>query len=286
MAHKATHAIEPSYLVWNDFQADKNRALVDDALPTTHSIWAPVETPSQAIEMFDVITYQKGCAVMRMLENFLGEERFMAGLRTYMKAFAYQNAAGADLWRHLEGASGQPVGALMRSWVEQPGFPIVTFSEESAPDGGAVLKMEQHRFYSSPKASSAPSEQTWSVPVVTRFEDATGVKEHRFILDKKEQREKLPATGAVKWVCANADEDRVLSREPGRKGARRYPGLWSREAHRRRADGLHRGSVGARTKRDEHDHPLHPGARSVLGDAAITTSCDRSPIGSARSIFF
>jgi puromycin-sensitive aminopeptidase len=207
MAHKATHAIEPSYLVWNDFQADKNRALVDDALPTTHSIWAPVKTPSEAIEMFDVITYQKGCAVMRMLENFLGEQRFMAGLRTYMKAFAFSNAAGGDLWRQLETASGQPVGALMRSWVEQPGFPIITFStEESGPGGPTALRLEQRRFYSSPKASTEASGQRWSVPIVVRFEDDTAIKEHRFILDEREAREELPAQGAVKWVCANADE--------------------------------------------------------------------------------
>jgi aminopeptidase N len=64
------HDRRPSYLVWNDFQADKNRALIDDALPTTHPIWTDVEDArAKRIEMFDVITYQKGCAVMRMLEQ-------------------------------------------------------------------------------------------------------------------------------------------------------------------------------------------------------------------------
>jgi puromycin-sensitive aminopeptidase len=203
MAHKATHAIEPTYLVWNDFQADKNRALVDDALPTTHPIWSPVKTPSEAIEMFDVITYQKGCAVMRMLENFLGETKFEDGLRTYMKAFAFQNAAGGDLWRHLEAASGLPVGALMRSWVEQPGFPVVDVAFD-----GSKLMLAQRRFSSSPKTtqSGEHDQQIWSVPMVVRFEDDAGTKEHRFILDQKEKTEMLPATGAVRWLAANAEE--------------------------------------------------------------------------------
>lgn len=206
MAHKSTHAIEPSYLVWNDFQADKNRALVDDALATTHPIWAPVETPSQAIEMFDVITYQKGCAVMRMLENFLGEDPFASGIRLYMKKFAYANAAGEDLWQHLTLASGQPVGPLMRSWVEQPGFPIVDVEKGDRPGGGTELVLEQRRFFSSPRASREPCDQLWSIPIVARFEDVRGLKEHRFILDQKSQREPLPAEGVVKWCCANADE--------------------------------------------------------------------------------
>jgi hypothetical protein len=110
MAHKATHAIEPTYLVWNDFQQDKNRALVDDALPTTHPIWSPVATPSEAIEMFDVITYQKGCAVMRMLENFLGEERFEAGLGrgSVETSRGRLGLAGRRADEELGGAAGLP----------------------------------------------------------------------------------------------------------------------------------------------------------------------------------
>ena len=198
-AHKATHAAAPAYLVWNDFQSDKNRALVDDALPTTHPIYAPVATPGEALEMFDVITYQKGCAVMRMLEHFLGEAPFRTGLRTYMRAFAGKNATGADLWRHLEEASGQPVGALMRSWVEQAGFPMVTVALEQ---GG--LRLQQRRFFSSPAAT--PEDQTWNVPMVVRYEDDLGMREHRFILDRAEALEPLPAEGKVRWCYANSDE--------------------------------------------------------------------------------
>jgi puromycin-sensitive aminopeptidase len=101
MAHRATAAVAPSYEVWADFIEDKSRVLFDDALRSTHAIWTPVQTPEEAIEMFDSITYQKGCAVMRQLENFLGEAPFRDGLRAYMKKFAYGNALGADLWQAL-----------------------------------------------------------------------------------------------------------------------------------------------------------------------------------------
>ena len=203
MAHKACHAVEPSYKIWDDFAEDKGRALFDDALLSTHSIYAPVATPEEALEMFDSITYQKGCAVMRMLDNFLGEETFRAGLRTYMKRYHWQNAAGADLWRALGEASGQPVGQLMKSWVEQPGFPLVTVNLVSDAEG-ARLELSQQRFFSDPEA--APSHQLWSVPLVVRYEDEAGLGTHRFIMSGAQHSERLPTRGAVKWCYANSED--------------------------------------------------------------------------------
>ncbi len=198
-AHKAVHALAPDYLVWNDFQSDKNRALVDDALVTTHAIYTPVDTPDQAIEMFDVITYQKGCAVMRMLENFLGNDAFRDGIRSYMVEFAESNAAGDDLWRHLEQSSSQPVGKLMRSWIEQAGFPLVSVHLE-----GNTLQLTQERFHAD--LSCKTSEQHWTVPMVVRYADDEGTKEHRFLFSEGTHKESLPAQGAVKWCYANAFE--------------------------------------------------------------------------------
>ena len=203
MAHKSVHAIVPSYRIWDDSAEDKSRALFDDALQSTHPIYTAVATPEEALEMFDSITYQKGCAVMRMLENFLGEDHFRSGLRAYMKEFQWRNAAGADLWRALEKASGQPVGALMKSWVEQPGFPLiwVDFVKET---GTATLQFRQRRFFSDPQAT--PTTQVWNVPVVVRYEDDLGVHEHRFILDQAEQQATVPCTGTIRWLYANADD--------------------------------------------------------------------------------
>ena len=198
-AHKAINAVAPQYQVWNDFQLDKNRALTDDAMPTTHAVWTAVETPSEALEMFDVITYQKGCAVMRMLESFIDEQPFRDGIRSYMSAFAGRNAKGDDLWAHLERASGRPVGTLMRSWIEQPGFPLLTV----ALNDNAVA-LSQHRFFSLPGAES--SDQVWNVPVTLKFEDDEGIKWHRLVLSARAETVALPATGTVKWVYGNADE--------------------------------------------------------------------------------
>jgi puromycin-sensitive aminopeptidase len=196
---KVVNDLSPDYKVWNDFQFSKNAAMVDDALESTHPIYNKVETPEQATEMFDNITYLKGCAVMRMIETFLGEEKFRAGMRTYMKEFAEGNAAGADLWRHLDRASGQPVDAIMQSWIAQGGYPVLDVELE-----GHTLSLKQSRFYSNPKARRV--EQTWQVPVVLRYEDGAGTHEHRLLMTGERERVELPVQGEIKWLYANADE--------------------------------------------------------------------------------
>ncbi|HVM46237.1 MAG TPA: M1 family aminopeptidase, partial [Candidatus Thermoplasmatota archaeon] len=198
MAHKAADAIAPEYRLWDDFHQNKLEALVTDALETTHAIYTPVETPEQATELFDAVTYSKGSVLMRMIERFLGEDAFREGLRTYMKEFAERNAKGDDLWRHLEQASRQPVEALSRSWILQPGYPVV-----SARLDGSTLHLAQRRFFGKPEAPR--NDQTWAVPLVVRYADDAGVHETRHLLEAPEGSLVLPLSGALRWAHLNAD---------------------------------------------------------------------------------
>ena len=198
MAHRSADAAAPEYRFWDDFHENKREALVTDALETTHAIYTPVETPEQATELFDAVTYSKGSVLMRMLEGFLGEEAFRAGLRTYMREFAERNAKGDDLWRHLEQASRQPVERLSRSWILQPGYPVVSAALE-----GDVLKLSQRRFFSKPDAPA--NEQTWAVPLVIRYADDAGAHEARYLLDGREGSLTLPLRGALRWLHLNAN---------------------------------------------------------------------------------
>lgn len=199
VSHKALDSLSPDYNIWNDFQGGRNSALAVDALESTHPIYSPVQTPAEAAEMFDTITYEKGCAVMRMLETFLGEEPFRAGLRTYMKEFAEGNAAGADLWRHLQNASSQPVTEIMESWITQGGYPVVQVSLD-----GNTLHLSQQRFYSTPGMKAG--DQLWQVPLIIRYEDDAGVHEMRRLFSEREMSLPLAAQGDIKWCYANTEE--------------------------------------------------------------------------------
>jgi puromycin-sensitive aminopeptidase len=204
MSYRVISELSPDYRMWEDFEGDQDYALDADALESTHAIYSPVETPSQAQELFDAITYLKGCAVMRMLESFLGAEAFRAGLRTYMQEFAERNAKGADLWRHLQAASQQPVTQIMESWILQAGHPCVTATLENSA-GQYQLQLSQKRFFSNPKAPR-DNEQLWLVPLVIRYADEAGTHIIRHVLAEASATLTFQALGELQWCYLNTDQ--------------------------------------------------------------------------------
>uniref|UniRef100_A0AAY4B2B0 Aminopeptidase n=1 Tax=Denticeps clupeoides TaxID=299321 RepID=A0AAY4B2B0_9TELE len=132
MAYKGVDKVEPSWnvkdlIVINEVQ----EALEVDALTTSHPLCSAeedIQTPSDIAGLFDVITYSKGAAVLRMLSYYIGENQFKMGIRSYLNEFKYSNVVQKDLWRHLQ----QVTFALttdhyvMKSWTQQVGYPVVT----------------------------------------------------------------------------------------------------------------------------------------------------------------
>src|SRR5579884_1555487 len=127
----------PEWEVWVDFQQEKAAPFATDALASTRPIRATVKNPAQISEMFDAITYEKGAAVLRMLEHYLGPAVFRAGVRQYIRAHREGNATAADLFGALEAASGRRVRAIARDWIDQPGYPVLraTLTGREAPAG-------------------------------------------------------------------------------------------------------------------------------------------------------
>ena len=115
----------PEWKPWLRAAAGKERAMQLDARATTHPIQQPVKNESQADDAFDEITYQKGQAVLRMLEEWLGETPFREGVRLYLKKHAFANSTTADLWDALSTRSGRDVRGFAQAWTEQPGFPVI-----------------------------------------------------------------------------------------------------------------------------------------------------------------
>ena len=171
MELKAVEAYRPDWEVWTGFGVARTSALDVDSLASTRPIEYPVVTPEDAEGMFDVLTYEKGAAVVRMLEQFLGEEVFRDGVRRYLTEHLHGNTDNEDLWDALEAASGQPVRDLMQAWIFRGGHPLV---EATTGDDGSVQLVQ------SPFRYDGEDEGVrWAVPV--RLRTATG--EHRLLLD-------------------------------------------------------------------------------------------------------
>ncbi len=110
MENKAPDHFHPEWRLWESAAGGKSDVMESDASRATHPVQQPVKDPVQAAAAFDDITYIKGAAVIRMLEAYLGEAPFRAGIRRYMAAHQYSNTTAADLWDALGAASGKPVG--------------------------------------------------------------------------------------------------------------------------------------------------------------------------------
>ena len=202
MGDKATDNLFPEWEVWTQFvSADTNRGLSLDGLRNSHPIDQEVNNPDEIGQLFDAISYSKGASVIRMLENYLGEETFRKGLNRYLSAHMYANARTQDLWSALETESGQPVTAIMDSWVKQMGYPVLQVESERS-GGQTRLSVTQERFvYDRLLGDSEPDIDTevWRVPIsASQGGQESGV----IVMDGRQAQLDVPGDGAG-WVKLN-----------------------------------------------------------------------------------
>jgi aminopeptidase N len=155
----------PTWKWWERQDANKERAMRNDARASSHPVHQQVANELQAANAFDAITYEKGQAVLRMLEAYIGPEVFRDGIRRYIRARAYSNATAADLWNALSAASGGDIGELARDWTEQPGYPLVSVTARCNAGGERTVVLSQARFLLQGKDSGAAH---WRVPLRIR----------------------------------------------------------------------------------------------------------------------
>ncbi len=171
----------PEWEIWDQFvRSQTETAMTRDALNETFAIEMPGGAQVAITTSTAPIIYSKGGSILRQLEAWIGPDHFKAGLRRYLTDFAYGNAASHHLWESLSAASGMPVDELMRSWVTQPGFPVITAQRQTN-----TLSLHQRRFTYLPNDGA----QRWLVPVSITAYTANGTADTQTILLKKKQTE-------------------------------------------------------------------------------------------------
>jgi puromycin-sensitive aminopeptidase len=185
----------PEWQIWVTFGAGRSAALVTDGLRSTRPVEFPVGRPSEAEAMFDVLTYQKGAAVLRMLEQYLGPEPFRQGISSYLNEHRFGNTETTDLWDAIEAASGEPARAVMDSWIYQGGYPLV--SAETSEDRRTV-NLNQRRFLYSGDDDTKPR---WQVPINLRYSTGGQVERTRILLS--DETTSVQLSGPADWVVLN-----------------------------------------------------------------------------------
>lgn len=191
MAAKITHQIHPEFE--SNLRLSKNRVMGLDARLSTKPIRKPINTEADIMDGLG-LAYSKGEAVLAMVENWIGEEAFKSGIRSYIKAHAYQNTTADNLWNALATASGKDVAKVLKTFIEQSSYPLI-----DARLSGNKLTLSQQRFVT---AGSQASEQTWTVPVSVKLGNDNVMHEQTLLLDAQSKTFELPFVPT--WIFPDA----------------------------------------------------------------------------------
>jgi aminopeptidase N len=192
MESRMTARLHPEWNTRLGTVGSRDGAMQRDSVAATHPVVQHIDTVEQANQAFDEITYQKGEAVIRMLEAYVGENAWRSGVRSYMQAHAYGNTVSDDLWKQIEKAAGKPVTAIAHDFTLQPGVPLIRVGEPVCRKGSTVLPLSQAEF-SRDRPDKAPL--AWRVPVIAQV--AGNMKQATALVAGGKGTITVPGCGAV-----------------------------------------------------------------------------------------
>lgn len=198
MSWYSCNTFYPEWKVWDRYVADDlQNALALDSLRSSHPIEVPVKRADEINQIFDAISYSKGSCVLRMISRYLGEDKFMEGIRRYLKKHAYGNTQTGDLWAALSDASGKDVREVMEIWTKKVGYPVVTVTEDE-PAG--KIHVKQNRFLRT--GDVKPEEDQTLYPVFLGLRTKEGIDDG-LTLYEREKDLKVPD---LEFFKLNADQ--------------------------------------------------------------------------------
>jgi aminopeptidase N len=168
MESKTTAHFHPEWQAEIDRVYGSNGAMGLDSYVTTHPVIQKINTVEQTSQAFDTITYQKGEAVITMLEGFAGEDVWRTGIRSYMKKNAYKNTKTDDLWAEIEAAGAKGLTKIAHDFTRQPGVPIINVTGSRCDAGNTILSLSQGEFSRDRKAQTDAKPRRWNVPVIAQ----------------------------------------------------------------------------------------------------------------------
>ena len=190
MGTKATAALHPEWEPLLGRVGGREAAMRLDSLGTTHPVVQHLTTVEQISQAFDAITYEKGEAVITMLEDYVGEQAWRQGVRAYIGRHRLANTVTDDLWRAIEQASTAPVTAIAHDFTLQPGVPLIRVESAECVGGRTRVALAQGEF-SRDRPDKAPL--SWRVPIIA----AAGGTAQRTLVQGGSARATVPGCGPL-----------------------------------------------------------------------------------------
>ena len=193
---------------WTTFaNAEKSWAYRQDQLPSTHPVAADIPDLAAVEVNFDGITYAKGASVLKQLVAYVGLDNFLAGLRDYFEARAFDNATFDDLLSALEKASGRDLSDWGSQWLRTTGLNTLRADFDVDADGRFI----RFAIRQSGAAPGAGETRVHRLAVGVYADDGAGklVRVHREELDVEGELTEVPALQGVprgKLILVNDDD--------------------------------------------------------------------------------
>jgi aminopeptidase N len=198
METKPLKAWKPEWQVELNETDANQRAMGLDALKSTRPIRARAETPNEINELFDPIAYEKGAAVLRMIEAWVGETPFQKAVNAYIERFKYGNAKAEDFWGTVAASTSKPVDRVMKTFVDQPGLPLIEMSV-SCQAGHSAISLSQSRYFVGGSTAQASASPVWNMPMCLHTDSGRTTCE---LLEQPRATVTLDACSA--WTMPNA----------------------------------------------------------------------------------
>jgi len=169
MQHKAAQAHWPAGEFDRSTLQDALGAMANDSLAAAREIREPIERNEQISGAFDGITYQKGAGVLAMLERYVGEERFRDGIRLHLQRHRDGTATAEDFIASVaRGSNHDEIESAFRSFIGQPGVPLVTARLDCSDPAASRIEVRQTRY--APLGSAIrPDASRWEIPFCAAF---------------------------------------------------------------------------------------------------------------------
>ncbi|KAG8777819.1 Aminopeptidase 2 mitochondrial [Serendipita sp. 397] len=187
--------------------AHLDRALALDARRSSHPIEVPCDDAKKINMIFDSLSYSKAGSVLRMLSDFVTEEKFLKGVSIYLKKHLYSNARTINLWEGISEATGINVPDVMDNWINKIGFPVLTITETADS-----ITVRQDRYLETGDVKDEENQTLWQIPLNLMTVDESGKAsvDRSIVMKTREETYKVDTSKPFKLNAGTSGVYRVL----------------------------------------------------------------------------
>ncbi|KAJ7335750.1 hypothetical protein JRQ81_013691 [Phrynocephalus forsythii] len=179
------------------------RTMGKDSMNSSHAVFLAVKSSEEIEEMFDAISYVKGASLLLMLQNFLHNDIFQAGIQLYLQDHSYGSASSNDLWDNMNELTNgtADIKKIMKTWTMQKGFPLVTVRRE-----GKRIHLHQEKYVHNLESEnqSTHSSYLWHIPLSYKISNGSSfLPFYTYLLNQTSDVIDLPSE--TEWVKFNIE---------------------------------------------------------------------------------